>query len=374
MLRTPEHLTTQFAIAPQAGQGRAIPRVLLAYTGKNKARFLATTISAIVAGALPEWGQKRNWRQDISQEDLAGMCGIARETYTRRMSEIANPDESWDVDRRLRQRDRARGKHQEKGHKLHDGERPAREHEGTLIRRRRRFMRPNVYTSCLPEPRERRSNGNWYPPDLQDLASCEQTRDLFRRLEDGEQGFRGFKQVPKWVWDRALPLSSKARLVMSYYFMVGLLERRNGKTVGMVKPRQEIVAQALGICVRSVYKANQELAALAIIRVAHSEPKINQDGTFTRGPQIIVYLPIRQLSSEEAEFERARFRFALEASRPSPAPWMAPRLKELHKALLDDWQGQEHCLRAFWNQLRRNAIADGIHLSFINRLVPSPPE
>src|ERR1039458_4277779 len=110
MLRTPEHLTTQFAIAPQAGQGRAIPRVLLAYTGKNKARFLATTISAIVAGALPEWGQKRNWRQDISQEDLAGMCGIARETYTRRMSEIANPDESWDVDRRLRQRDRARAR------------------------------------------------------------------------------------------------------------------------------------------------------------------------------------------------------------------------------------------------------------------------
>src|ERR1039458_9638421 len=89
MLRTPEHLTEQFAIAPGAGQGRAIPRVLLAYIGKNKARFLATTISAIMAGALPEYGQKRTWRRDITQEELAGMCGVARETYTRRVNEIS---------------------------------------------------------------------------------------------------------------------------------------------------------------------------------------------------------------------------------------------------------------------------------------------
>jgi CRP-like cAMP-binding protein len=374
MLRTPEHLTEQFAIAPGAGQGRAIPRVLLAYIGKNKARFLATTISAIMAGALPEYGQKRTWRRDVTQEELAGMCGVARETYTRRVSEISNPDESWQVERRLQQRDRTLAQHKARGHKLHGRERPAREHVGTLIGRRRRFMRPNVYTSTLPVPRDRGNSDKWYPPSLQDLTSCEQTRGLFRMLEDGEAGFRGFKHIPAWVWDAKLPLSTKARLVLSYYFMVGLLERRHGKVVGMVRPRQVVVAEAMGISVRSVYEANKELEALSIIRVAHSKPAIGPDGSFVRGPQIIVYLPIRQLSSEEADFERKRLQFAMNAARMAPAPWMAPRLKELHDALLSDWEGKEHCLRAFWNQLRRNAIADGIHLSFINRLVPSPPE
>ena len=374
MLRTPEHLTKEFAIPPDAGQGRAIPRVLLAYQGKNKARFLATTISAIMAGALPEYGQKRTWRRDVTQEELAGMCGVARETYTRRLSEIANPDESWQVDRRLQQRDRARARHLAKEHKLHDRERPAREHVATFINRRRRFMRPNVYTSTLPAPRDHRNSDKWYPPSLQDLTTCEQTRGLFRMMEDGESGFRGFKHIPRWVWDARLPLSSNARLVMSYYFMVGLLERRNGKVVGMVRPRQQVVATAVGISVRSVYKANQELARLSLIRVAHSKPVNTPEGGFVRGPQIIVYLPIRQLTSEEAEFERARLTFALNAARTSPAPWMASRVKELHQALLSEWEGKEHCLSAFWKQLRRSAIADGVHLNFINRLVPSPPE
>jgi hypothetical protein len=64
-----------------------------------------------------------------------------------------------------------------------------------------------------------------------------------------------------------------------------------------------------------VYEANKELEALSIIRVAHSKPTIGPDGSFVRGPQIIVYLPIRQLSSEEADFERKRLQFALDAAR-----------------------------------------------------------
>jgi CRP-like cAMP-binding protein len=374
MLRTPEHLTKEFAIAPEAGQGRAIPRVLFAYTGQNKSRFLATTISAIMAGALPEYGQKRTWRRDVSHDELAAMCGVARETYTRRLSEIANPDESWQVDRRLQQRDRARARHQLRGHRIHEKERPSREHVATLINRRRRFMRPNVYTSTLPAPSDRRNSDKWYPPNLQDLASCEQTRGLFRALEDGEAGYRGFKNVPRWVWDSRLPLTSNARLVLTYYFMVGMLEERRGKIVGMVRPRQAVVANAVGISVRSVYQANGELARLSLIRVAHSKP-ISTAGGFVRGPQMIIYLPIRQLSCEEAEFERQRLKLmAQTASSASSAAWMIARVKELHAALLSDWEGKEHYLSAFWKQVRRSAIADGIHLSVINRLIPSPPE
>jgi hypothetical protein len=373
MLKTPEHLTQQFHIAPDAGQGRAIPRILLAYRGSNKARFLKTSLAAIVAGVLPEYGQKRTWAREHTQSQLAGMCSTSRETFTRWLSEVATPDDSWDVSRRLQQRDRTVELHRRRGHKLHDRQRPSRAHISTLIVRRRRFMRANAYSSALPEPQQNRARNCWYPPTLEELARCERTAGLFRPAEDGEQGVRGFGYVPRWVWNQRLPLSSNARLVMSYYFMVGLLKPRKSGPIGVVRPRQATVATAMGISVHSVYNANRELAALSLIRVAH-ERTSHPDGSFTSSPQIIVYLPIRQLTSEEADFERKRLQFALFAATAPPAPWMAPRVKELHAALLSQWQCQEHSLRAFWNQLRKNAIAEGIHLNFINRLVPSPPE
>ena len=234
-------------------------------------------------------------------------------------------------------------------------------------------MRPNAYSPGLPEPRDSRARNSWYPPTLADLAASERTAGLFRPPEEGDQGVRGFGYVPKWVWHSNLPLSSNARLVMSYYYMIGLVKPRNGKPIGIVRPKQITVARALGISVRSVYNANCELASLTIIRVAH-ERNSHRDGSFTSGPQIIIYLPIRQLTAEEADFERKRLQFALRAATAPPAPWMASRVKELHAALLSEWEGKEHSLRAFWNQIRKNALAEGIYLKFINILIPSPPE
>ena len=125
-----------------------------------------------------------------------------------------------------------------------------------------------------------------------------------------------------------------------------------------------------------MYNANGELAAIGLIRVAHPKPRIGADGSYVRGPQKIVYLPIRTLTTEEADYERQRLLFAIHATRGGPAPpWMVPRLQELHGALLTDWLGKEHSLGAFWNELRRRAVGEGIFLrDVINRLVPSPPE
>jgi hypothetical protein len=376
MQRTPEHLTKQFAIAPEAGQGRAIPRALLAYTGPNKARFLTVTISGIMASVLPEYGQKKLYCRDATQQDLAGRASLARETYTRWMSEIATPDDAWTVEARLEQRRRSLEIHRRHGHQLHDRPRPSREHVETLISRRRRFMKPNRYSPVYPGHEDPRRAEEWFPPTMKEAKENEMLRTFFGKLLQGDKGFRRFKHIPQWLWHASLPLSWKARLVMTYYFMCGLgsKDSRTGKTIGVVKPRQKTVADALGISVRSVYNANCELARLSLIRVAHERIE-HQDGSFSSGPQIIVYLPIRQLTAEEADFERKRLEFALLAARStSHGGWMTPRVKELHKALLDEWEGKEHCLRAFWNQLRRNAIGEGIHLAVINSLIPSPPE
>ena len=377
MIKTPEHITKEYGNAPTPGPGRAIPRVLLAYSGPNKSRFLAMTFSGIVAGALPEYGQNRNWRQDVTQAELAGMCSVSRETYTRWMSENATPDDSWTIERRFEQRDRARLSHQTKGHRLHDRQRPARVHVATLIGRRRRFMRPNVYTPLLPTRGAAKSN-LWYPGRWADMSRSPEMREMFSRLENDPKGFNAFKHVPRWLWDAKLPLSCNARLVMTYYFLIGLgsKDKRTGRIIGERHPRQRTVGDALGISVRSVYNANQELAACGLIRVAHSKVNVAPDGSYCRGPQIILYLPVRTLSSEEADFERKRLQFALAASGSHGAPpWQVPRFAELHEALLSAWTGKEHSLGAFWNELRRRAVADGLFLrDVINRLIPSPPE
>lgn len=373
MLRTPEHLTQQFAIAPEAGQGRAIPRALLAYTGPNKSRFLTVTISGIMASVLPEYGQKKLYCRDVTQQDLAARASLSRETYTRWLSEIATPDESWTVEARLQQRDRARQLHTRRGHQLHDRVRPSRGHLETLISRRRRFMRPNRYSPVFPGHVDPRRADEWFPPTSAEAKENQMLRRFFGKLVDDDKGFRKFKHIPGWLWSPKLPLTWKARLVMSYYFMCGLgsKDSRTRKPIGVVRPRQQTVAEALGISTRSVYAANCELARLSLIRVAHERIQ-RQDGSYTSGPQIIVYLPIRQLTADEATFERKRLQLALRDAAAPPAPWMTSRVKELHQALLSEWEDKEHCLGAFWNQIRRNAIADGIHLAVINSLIPSP--
>lgn len=376
MLKTPEHITRQFGIEATAGQDRAVPRILFAYGDRRtKARFLATTISLIMSGALPEEGQRRTWSRSVTQGELAAMCGIARETYTRRLSEFANPDEAWTVERRLAQRDRTLLLHQKRGHGLHEKQRPVRPNISTLIRRRRRFMRPNAYNPALPAG-SGKNPANWHWPKLADLMATSSTREVF---EDPGASFKigGHKRIPMWVWDKRLPLSNTARLVLSYYFFCGLLDRRNGRVFGMVHPMQSTVARALGLSVKSVYNANQELSSpqIALIRVFHRKPTVLPDGRFYWPPVEILYLPTRQLSHDEAEAERNRLRRALDATRATAAPWMVSRLKELHEELLKAWAGQEHSLSAFWSAVRKRSIAEGIHQSaVINQLLPLPPE
>jgi hypothetical protein len=374
MTRTPRHLVQQFGMAPATTE-RAIPRALFAYGGPNKSRFLLTTIAATMAGALPEYGQKRTWRADVTQAEMAARCGLTRETFTRALSEVATPDDSWTVERRLQARARARQQHQGRGNRLHDRERPSRCHIATLIGRKRRFMRPNLYNFVLPERHDPDRPHIWFPPTSQEIRQTDELRTLFARLAVSDDGFRKFKRIPDWLWSPKLPLTWKARLVMTYYFMIGLgSPGKTKKVIWMVNPRQATVAEACGISVHTVYNANRELARMGLIRVAHPEPTVLPDGTYQRGPAWIIYLPIRQLSEEEAKFERSRFAFALMASGGGPGGWMGPRVKELHHALLGDWEGKEHCLRAFWNELRRRAIADGVHRRYLDNLVPFPPE
>lgn len=406
-MKIPDKIAHEHEIPAEAKQGRAISRALLAYSGPEKTRFLNVTIAMIMAGALPEHGQKRNWRPPIDQQDrqsdLAGRLSIRRETLTRWLSKFATVDETWaEEKRRLKHREYARDSHAKRGHNLREQPRPKRPRHGTLIHRRRRFMQPNHYEPGFGHLYKARPN-DWFPPRPEDLAARPELGKFFRAVAgqgDWWEGLKpakepGFKHIPLWLWDPALPLSWKARLVMTFYFLCGLgsKHKKTGKIIGTVKPSQLHVARALGFgrqkpCTRTVYKANKELAALGLIRVAYEKRKDAQgnviktkDGRVMTANQIIVYLPIRYLSEEEAAEERERLKlmdkirqFTLQEDRNA---WMASRVKELHEKHLRAYMGREHQhptdLATFWKAVTYAAIAEGIQLRVVRSLIPAPP-
>lgn len=367
MLRTPEQLQHQFKIPAEAGRGRAIPRVLFAYAGPNKSQFLATTIAMIVRSALPEYGGKRSALRSVTQDELAAASGITRPSFTRRLSAISN-----DRGRTTAQTLERKPKHR------------------VIVNRRQRFATANSYSFGLPSKRDNANPERYVPPSLEQLLEDPAMRERWSAAglpvdpETGRARCGGFKDVPEWLWDSRLPLSDTARLVMTYYICCGMLDPSKddkalfGRTEftvrGVVNPKQQTVANALGISVKSVYLANHDLAEMFLIRVAHDKPIRDAQGNWKRGPAKIIYLPIRQFTMAEAERERQRFKaLILRRTGAQEARGQLQEAVSIHQRLLDAWQGSEHALRAFWNECRAQMMRASIAKSLVFELIPQPP-
>lgn len=333
---TPELLRRSFGIPAEAGKCRDLPRVWMHYCGKRKAQFLATVYSMTMAAALPEEGQK-NWSHPVLQADLARQCGLAaRSTFTRRLSAVANPVPDRDGN-------------------IPHVDRPS------LIFRFRRVGAPNRYTLGEIGQAPADARGRYHYPTADDLVADPRSGHLFSTsLFAG----RGFKPVPKWVWDHRLPLTDTARLVLTYYIFCGLLD------TGEVHPKQAKVAALLGLSVRSIYNANRELADVGLIRVAHPKPRVDADGRLVRGPARIVYLPMRTLTHEEAQLETQRLLQARERAQQNSF-WT--QISSVHAQLLSEWAGREHSMTAFWRELRRQLLLAGVPKRAIDPLIPRPP-
>lgn len=375
MPSTPEVLQEKFQIPSSAGATRAVPRVLLAFKGAKKKDYLSVVVPMIMAGALPEHGQNRKYHRPVTQKELAAQSSVTRSTFTRRLTRFATPDVSWTEDRRAEFSKTQRESAAKRGRKVHD--RPVRSQRlvGELVTRRRGFAQPNKYNLRIPQAMNPDRPECFYPPSIEDLREDATTSPFFRELSAGFKKWQGFGKVQAWVWDARLPVSDIARLVMTYYQMVGLgsVDERTKQVCGVVHPKQETVAAACGISVRSVYKANRQWAALGIIRVAHPKPVI-KNGQYVRGPARIVYLPVRQLTQDEAAVERTRFAAQLARAARHNADFNAHLARSLHQELIDTWQGKEHSLGAFYNELRRRMGRGGIGQQTIDLLVPKPPD
>lgn len=319
----------------------------MSYKGPRKAQFLTTVYSMIAAGALPEQGQK-HWRRPATQARLAGSCGLAsRASYTRRVSDIAN-------DPKL-----APGAREHASH-----ESPARYQRPSLLHRWRGFAAPNRYEwgEVARSWQVKEGLECYRAPSSAELAAHPTTGHLFDQAA-GRTG--GFKDTPVWLWDARLPLTDTARLVMTYYVACGLMEQ------GEVHPRQATVARMVGISPRSVYTANRQLAAIGLIRVAHPKLRAAPDGSMVRGPARIIYLPMRVLSSEEAQAEAKRLQDAQRRYRHD-SYWNAVLMA--HDALLGAWMGHDHTLDAFRREIRRRLLLKGVPAKVLDDLIPAPPD
>ena len=330
----------RFQIPEEQAKCRDVPRVWLAYAGPDKFQFVSTIMAMVVSAALPEEGQKRlaqsdsrparDWSRAITQRELAQISGLgSRSTVTRRLVKLYSDHQA--------------------------GRR--------ILARERRFAAANRYSFGAITQSAEETNEKYHSPTAAELAAHPDTGKFWNAAPNF--GTAGFKAVPRWAWDSRLPLSDTARAVFTYYCFCGLLDR------GECHPRQSTVAAALGISIRTVYKANLDLAALGIIRVAHPRPQRRSDGSLCRGPARIVLLPMRALSADEAAAERARL---LEAQQRRHGDSFWAQAQTLHNQLLDAWTGQDHNLNAFWKEIRRRCLLAAIPRKVVDELIPRAPD
>ena len=347
MLTPPPELESRFGLASGAKE-RALPRFWLVYKGPHKSKLLSTVWAMTMAGALPDHHQDLKWKRKVYQTDLARMAGsFARETFTRRLRHFSNAYD-W------LPRPYAPGPR--------------------LIFRRRRFHDPNRYylshdiasssrmiqANQKGTPGAQAPAGCYIPPSPAELAAHE----TWGHLWDGSAQMTGYDKVPRWVWDPKFPLTEKSRLVFTYYIHCGILRR------GMVKPRQAKISEALGLSLKTIRAANSELASYGLIRVAQQKAIVTEPGEHRRGPAKIVYLPMRQVTTAEANAEKSRL-LALQKQRQADSYWN--KVWAEFSALSQSWQGKEHTMGGFRSEIRVRLLAAGVPRHNVNIYFPTLP-
>lgn len=201
----------------------------------------------------------------------------------------------------------------------------------------------------------------------------------------------GFKNIDRWQWDARIKdpetgrrLGTLPRLVMSCYQEKGLMDEFRDakgqitKAAGILSIHQKTVARYLGISVKAVYAANRVWEKLGVLRIVAGEPKKTAAG-WRRGPQKVLYLPLRMLTEEEAaqEKERAEKRLReIVAREGTQRLAQLMEMRRLHAELLTAWTGREHCMTALYRELARRMHAAFIFPDLIEKYIPPtrPPD
>lgn len=417
MATTPYHLR-RYGIPEHTGT-RKIWRAFLSFRNREKRKeFLSVAWCMQMAGALEEYGASAKEIERRSQRLMASMLGIDISTFNRRLAQFSAPDGRWDEDRRRRHA----GKMKEvRALQILAGrssltDEPAQEQREepsslapvpakcrkqvrrlvTLFNKNAGFGQAQLYTLHMPQSLK---------PAMEKKDSKTKDAEMLARAFGAEwfdperAGVNGFKPVPAWIWHPSLPDAEKCecqagqmglpiaasqkcskcdgrsfritgnsmpdygRVLLTFLLLKGL------EQYGSVEITQDEIAQALGMDVNTVAKYEDKLEALMIIRCIAGAVTRDQSGAVVdRKPHKIVWLPDRLLDEDIAQREYSRFQALRDRVGDREA---YKRAEALHVALLKAWRGREHTLKAFWNELRRQFVAQGLDRTIADILLPA---
>lgn len=418
MSSTPFHLR-QLGVPENAGPAKAVPRAIHAYRRErgNKKEVLSLYYSMVLAGSLPEYGASQNWtRGDITQEIIAGMNGVRRETITHRLGRCSAGRKTWEPGRRERRSKQARERAAARGLRIHN--RPLRALEaakGVIFTITPRFGRTNLVDGPGGASGGKKTR-------VAELLATRYGDQLF----DPQARANGFKEIPAWLWHKALPdpvececqlgqaqlafqtvcskcdgqgwhfrepsklerdrglqhgsLPDYARLLASWYLMLGIEEeipelrtpggdvKRKRSPAGMLQIRQSDKAAALGMDEDTVRKMDWKLEKLLIVKIVPGEKEYYAGTRKVKSsePDKTLWMPTRLLDREICVAERERFMRAKE--KVNEVQGAHP--DRLHLELLREWEGKPHSLGAFWNELRRRYAHHGVPKDIRDALLP----
>lgn len=202
---------------------------------------------------------------------------------------------------------------------------------------------------------------------------------------DPQFKYSGHKAMSRWYWDPRIcdpetgrRLGTIPRLVMGCYEQMGLLEEWGQKGTDKHKPKgwlrilQGTVADYLGIDEGTVYRANCIWEKLGVLRIVSGKPRKTAAG-IRRGPQEVLYLPMRMLTEAEAAKEKQRAEKRLREIIAKEGAQRLAQFKEmerLHGELLETWTGHEHCMTAFYREAARRLHKALIFPDLIEKYIP----
>ena len=384
MAETPYHLRQKYGMKKDCGPDRKVWRApIIAYRKEagGKKEFASLYFAMTVAGALTEIGEPASQVKRVSQEQLKLKLRLkARETVTRRLSKFSGLDGRWDDDRRRKMSQRQRDRAKALGRNVHESRamrsvRPIVE----IFNRNAGFGRnPNIYSL--------RMDPNMAPrieKESSKTAHAELLAQVFgpEFFDPGKDKANGYKKISAWLFDENLPLDDYGRVLAAYYELKGIhdeWDNESGKKSRKIKDVLEIAqnraADELGLHPETVHKYEQQLCDLQIIRIIPGELITDENGIVVgKTPRKLCWLTDKLFTHEMCVREMDRYCKAQARIADERLQWAVARAAEIHKQLLVEWEGKEHCLAAFYNELRRRFGSAALPKAIYD-LIPRPPD
>jgi transcriptional regulator with XRE-family HTH domain len=369
-----------------------------------KKEYLSMMWAMEICGALPEFGAKAKHTRRSTQSALAEMQGVRRETVNRRIARMSAPSH-WSEEDRGNHSRKMLEIAKDKGLKLRGRERRAIKRVGVFLHRSRGFAEACEYTHLPADlrPTHTTGKGSMGKP----TAQAELLAGLYGKESfDPEACWNGFKEIDGLLWHPNLPdvqececqagqlpldagkpcpkcegtgevfkgsLPDFARVLATLLICLRIKDAIPGvKAANELVITQKQLADLMGCDVNTVAKYEHTLESLMIIRTVYGEVHRNDKGQVTeRDPHKIIWVLDKLMDQETAEREANRFARACRSAQEAGGDGLAvDRAAHVFGELLRAWQGKEHCLQAFYNEMRRRLISAGISRELQGSLFP----